>query len=60
MICVLAFIFDFNFDISLKYIKENNYINKLINRFENQDKETMQRIEEIRKIANEYVKKPDV
>lgn len=60
MICVLAFIFDFNFDISLKYIKENNYINKLINRFENQDKETMQRIEEIRKTANEYVKKPDV
>lgn len=55
MICVLAFIFDFNFDISLKYIKENHYINKLMNRFENQNKETVQRIEEIRKISNDYI-----
>ena len=55
MICVLAFIFDFNFDISLKYIKENNYINKLMNRFKNQNEETAQRIEEIKKIANDYI-----
>lgn len=60
MICVLAFVFDFNFDISLKYVKENDYINKLINRFQNENKETIQRIEEIRNIANEYVNKPDM
>ena len=59
MVCVLAFIFDFNFDISLKYVREKDYINKLINRFENKNEETIKKLEEIRKIANEYIKKPD-
>lgn len=34
-ICIsyVAFIFDLNFDCSFQYIKEKDYINKLINRF---------------------------
>ncbi len=31
-VCVIAFIFDLNFDISLKYVQENNYINILVDR----------------------------
>lgn len=29
-ICVIAFIFDLNFDISLKYLQENNYIDIML------------------------------
>ena len=36
-ISYIAFIFDFNFTCSLNYIKENDYINKLINRLHYQD-----------------------
>ena len=33
-VCVIAFIFDLNFDISLKYVQENNYIDILVDRIE--------------------------
>ena len=52
-ICVLAFIFDINFKESLLIIKDNNYINVLIDRFNyTQNKE---RMEEIRKVLNNYI-----
>lgn len=55
-ICVIAFIYDLNFEISKRYIKENNYIDKLINRIEYKDKETNEQMELIRKCAKEYLK----
>ena len=33
-VCVIAFIFDLNFNISLQYVKENNYIDILVDRLE--------------------------
>ena len=49
--------FDLNFDVSYKIVKENDYINVLIDRFEYKDKETKNRMENIRKIVNEFINK---
>lgn len=54
-VCILAFTFDLNFDVSYKIIKENDYINVLIDRFDYKDKETKERMENIREIINEFV-----
>lgn len=55
-ICVLAFIFDLNFKESYEMVKENDYINMLIDRFKYKDLETQNRMEEIRNIINNYIK----
>ena len=54
-VCVIAFIFDLNFDISLQYVKENNYIDILVNRIEYKNDTTKQKMEDIRKCAKEYI-----
>jgi len=54
-LCAIAFIFDFNFDTSLQYIKENNYIEKLINRIEYTNKDTKEKIEQIKICAKNYI-----
>lgn len=51
----IALIFDYNFKENYKIIKENNYINKTIDRFNFKDKETKEQMEIIRKIANDYI-----
>ena len=55
-VCVIAFIFDLNFDISLKCVRDNNYIDKLIDRIEYRDKETKEKMEQIRNCGKEYLK----
>lgn len=52
----IAFIFDLNFDVSFKYIGEQNYIDKLVDRFQTKSEDTKQKLEEIRKCANKYIK----
>mgnify|MGYP004610037193 CR=1 FL=1 len=54
-VCVIAFIFDLNFDISLQYVKEKNYIDILIDRIEYKNYDTKQKMEDIRKCAKEYI-----
>ena len=54
-ICVIAFIFDLNFEISLKYVKENNYIDILIDRIEYKNNTTKQKMKDIRRCAKEYI-----
>lgn len=53
----LAFIFDFNFSSGLKYIMENDYLNKAIDRINYTNSETKKRMEEIRKVSLEYIEK---
>ena len=54
-ICVLAFTFDLNFKETLSIVKENNYIDILIDRFNyNTSKEKMS---EIRNVLNDYIEK---
>ena len=54
-ICVLAFIFDLNYDISLKYVKDKNYIDILIDRINYENRDTKVKMEEIRKCAKNYI-----
>ena len=53
----IAFIYDLNFKESYKIIKENDYINKIFDRFNFQKEETKEQMRLIRKMANEYISK---
>ena len=57
VVSVIAFIFDINFKTSFEIIKNNDYINKVIDRYNIKNKKTKEELEEIRKIANEYIEK---
>lgn len=54
-ISFIAFIFDLNFDVSYKYIMQNNCIDKLVDRFKTKNKDTKRKMEEIRILAKKYV-----
>ena len=51
----IAFIFDLNFKKSFEIIKENNYISRIIKRFNYKNKDTQIRMNEIEEIANKYI-----
>lgn len=57
VVSVIAFIFDINFKTSFEIIKNNDYINKVIDRYNIKNQKTKEELEEIRKIANEYIEK---
>lgn len=54
-VCILAFTFDLNFDVTYKIVKESDYINTLIDRWDYKDKETKDKMENIRKIVNKFI-----
>lgn len=54
-VCVIGFIFDLNFDISLKYVQEKNYIDILIERIKYENNDTKQKMEDIRICAKKYI-----
>lgn len=51
----IAFIFDMNFDASLKYLKENDLVNKCFDRIKYCNVETIIKINSMRNLANEYI-----
>lgn len=51
----IAFIFDLNYDASLKLIKDKNYIDILVDRIDYSNEDTRQKMEEIRNISKEYI-----
>lgn len=53
----IAFIFDYNFKESIEYVKEHNYINIIVDRIDYKDKNTYEKMQEIRNIANTYIEK---
>ena len=55
-ICILAFVFDLNFKETFDVIKDNNYVDVLIDKFKYTNKVTSERMENIRSIINEYVR----
>ena len=57
VILIISFVFDINFKYSLKNILDNDYINKILNRFDYKNEETKQQIELIKKITYNYLKK---
>ena len=54
-VSILAFTFDINFNVTFKMIKENDYINILVDRFKYKDKQTKEKMENIRDIINNFV-----
>ncbi len=55
-ICIIAFIFDLNFNISLDFIEKKNYVDILVDRIKYQNTDTKEKMEIIRKCAKEYLK----
>ena len=51
----IAFVFDLNYNKSFQILKEQNYINRIIDKFDYKNEHAKKCIEEVRKIANEYV-----
>lgn len=52
---IISFIYDFNFEQSYKYIKENKFIENTLNRFNFKNEETKRRFEKIKELANKYI-----
>ncbi len=52
---MISFIYDINFKESFEIIKERDYINKIINRFNFEEEKTKEKIEKIRNIAEQYL-----
>lgn len=50
-----AYLYDFNFEISLKIIKENNYLEDIYKRFQFRDIETKNRFDKIYELAKEQL-----
>lgn len=53
----IAFIFDLYFSISFKKVKENGYIHDLIARIHYQEEDTKRKMQEIEKVAYQYMQK---
>ena len=53
----IAWVYDYNFPVGLKYLKENDCVNKIIDRLDYKDEETKERMEYARKKVSEYIDK---
>ena len=51
----IAFIFDMNYDASLEFIKDKNYIDILVDRIDYSNEDTKMKMENIRRISNDYI-----
>ena len=47
--------FNINFKYDFEIIKKENYVNKILNKFEFKDNNTAKKIEQIKEIANKYI-----
>ena len=54
-LCILAFTFDLNFKETFKIIKDNNYINRIIDRFNCTNPDSKEKINNIKTIINNYI-----
>lgn len=54
-LCILAFAFDMNFQVTFKMMKENDYINIVIDRFKYKNLDTKQKMEKIRNLVNSFI-----
>lgn len=57
LVCIIAFIYDFNFKETLEIIKEHNYIKKLIHKINAKDKYTKEKLHEIQEYAMKYIER---
>lgn len=57
IVVIIAFIYDLNFKRSYELIKENDYINKILDRFNFEKEETKEQMELVKQTANDYINK---
>lgn len=57
VVSVIAFIFDINFKVSFEILKKENYINRILDRYDIKNIETKRKVENIRDIANQYIER---
>ena len=55
LVAQIAYIFDINYIYSLEEIKKENYIEKLIERFDSKDEKTIQDLNELKDITEKYI-----
>lgn len=55
IVCVIAFIFDINYKTSFEILKEKDYINHILDRYNFEDEKTKQRVKKIKNEANKYI-----
>ena len=55
LIIFMAFIYDLNFKASFIKLNREDYINKILDRFDFKEEDTKKQMEEIRRKANEYI-----
>ena len=51
----LAWVYDYNFDVSLKYLKENDCVDKVIDRLDYKEKDTKEKMEYVREVIKKYI-----
>ncbi|MCI9063546.1 MAG: HD domain-containing protein [Clostridia bacterium] len=51
----IAFIFDINFIYDFKVLKEKDYINKILDKFDFRDEDTIEKMKQVRIVANSYI-----
>ena len=56
LLILLSYIYDINFKETLRIINKEDYVNKILNRFEFKDDKTKEQIENLRKILLRYIK----
>lgn len=57
MVSVLAFIYDYNFDVSLKIVKDRNLLRKMMNRIHFVHPETQKQVNDMLDYADDYIEK---
>lgn len=57
IISTLAFIFDLNFKYSLQVVQAEDYINKILNKFNFKNSNTIEQINKIKEISNNFLNK---
>ena len=53
---LLSYVYDINFKETLKIIEKENYINKILDRFNFRDEITKEQVNKFKDILNKYIK----
>ena len=56
LLMLLSYIYDINFRKTLERIDKENYVNKILNRFDFKDEKTKEQIEELKEILLKFIK----
>lgn len=57
MVAIFAYMYEFNFKDSLRWIKKQNYISKIIDRINAQDEYTKNALKKFSEYANNYIER---